>query len=148
MGQNRLKTGKTCLLPPSTSSGKIGGAMNESEKRFSFTRAAPSTSGRAKKQILISNWKPNAPPIFLLKNSKGVEHAPLGQDINMDDIIARIILGRTATMNPKMSPRRKKVFDVPKDDYLLAVSLGRPAGGWNFAKGSTLWSWGLSPTEK
>jgi hypothetical protein len=31
-----------------------GGAMNESEKRFSFTRAAPSTSGRAKKQILIS----------------------------------------------------------------------------------------------
>ena len=31
-----------------------GGAMNENEKRFSFTREAPSTSGRAKKQILIS----------------------------------------------------------------------------------------------
>ena len=28
-----------------------GVAMNESEKQFSFTRAAPSTSGRAKKQI-------------------------------------------------------------------------------------------------
>jgi hypothetical protein len=29
--------------------------MNESEKQFSLTRAASSTSGRAKKQILISN---------------------------------------------------------------------------------------------
>jgi hypothetical protein len=29
--------------------------MNESEKQFSFTRVAPSTSGRAKKQFLISN---------------------------------------------------------------------------------------------
>ena len=28
-----------------------GAAMNEREKQFSFTRAAPSTSGRAKKQI-------------------------------------------------------------------------------------------------
>ena len=31
-----------------------GAAMNESEKQFSFTRAAPSTSGRAKNQIPIS----------------------------------------------------------------------------------------------
>jgi hypothetical protein len=28
-----------------------GAGMNESEKQFSFTRAAPSTSGRAKNQI-------------------------------------------------------------------------------------------------
>jgi hypothetical protein len=35
-----------------------GAAMNESEKQFSFTRAASSTSGRAKKQILISfSWE-------------------------------------------------------------------------------------------
>jgi hypothetical protein len=54
MGQNLQKTGKTCLLTPSARSGKMGGAMNEREKQFSFTRAAPSTSGRAKKQILIS----------------------------------------------------------------------------------------------
>jgi hypothetical protein len=31
--------------------------MNESENQFSFTRAASSTSGRAKKQILISDGK-------------------------------------------------------------------------------------------
>src|ERR1035438_5214658 len=31
-----------------------GAGINESEKQFSFTRAASSTSGRAKKQILIS----------------------------------------------------------------------------------------------
>ena len=35
-----------------------GAAMNESEKQFSFTRAASSTSGRAKKQILISQRHP------------------------------------------------------------------------------------------
>jgi hypothetical protein len=29
--------------------------MNESEKQFSVTRAAPSTSGRAQNQILISS---------------------------------------------------------------------------------------------
>jgi hypothetical protein len=32
-----------------------GAGMNESEKQFSFTRAAPSTSGRAKNQIPISS---------------------------------------------------------------------------------------------
>jgi hypothetical protein len=31
-----------------------GAGMNESEKQFSFTRAASSTSGRAKNQISIS----------------------------------------------------------------------------------------------
>jgi hypothetical protein len=31
-----------------------GAGMNESEKQFSFTRAAPSTSGRAKNRIPIS----------------------------------------------------------------------------------------------
>ena len=35
--------------------------MNESEKQFSFTRAASSTSGRAKKQILLSSM-----PLLLL----------------------------------------------------------------------------------
>jgi hypothetical protein len=53
MGQNRQKTRKTCLLTPSTSSRRIGAGMNESEKQFSFTRAASSTSGRAKNQIPI-----------------------------------------------------------------------------------------------
>jgi hypothetical protein len=31
--------------------------MNEGEKQFSFTRAAPSTSGRAKNQIPISSYQ-------------------------------------------------------------------------------------------
>jgi hypothetical protein len=31
-----------------------GSVMNESQNQFSFTRAAPSTSGRAKNQIPIS----------------------------------------------------------------------------------------------
>jgi hypothetical protein len=34
-----------------------GPGMNESEKQFSFTRATPSTSGRAKNQIPISRKK-------------------------------------------------------------------------------------------
>ena len=55
MGQNRQKTGKTCLLTPSSQVWQDGAAMNESEKQFSFTRAASSTSGRAKNQIPISS---------------------------------------------------------------------------------------------
>jgi hypothetical protein len=35
-----------------------GAGMNESEKQFSFTRAASSTSGRAKNQIPISSTAP------------------------------------------------------------------------------------------
>jgi hypothetical protein len=50
MGQNRQKTGKPCLLTPSVRPGRRTG-MNESEKQFSFTRAASSTSRRAKNQI-------------------------------------------------------------------------------------------------
>jgi hypothetical protein len=55
MGQNRQKTAKACLLTPSTSTGRMGVGMNESEKQFSFTRAASITSGRAKNQISISD---------------------------------------------------------------------------------------------
>ena len=55
MGQNRQKTGKTRLLPPSSRLWQDGAGMNESEKQFSFTRAASSTSGRAKNQIPISS---------------------------------------------------------------------------------------------
>src|ERR1035437_8025894 len=55
MGQDRQKTGKTCLLPPSTRLWQDGSGMNESEKQFSFTLAASSTSGSAKNQIPISS---------------------------------------------------------------------------------------------
>jgi hypothetical protein len=59
LGQHRQKLGKhcgkNCLLTPSARSGKVwqdGGAMNEREKQFSFTRAALSTGGRAKSKFL------------------------------------------------------------------------------------------------
>jgi hypothetical protein len=45
--------------------------MNESEKQFSFTRAAPSTSGRAKSQIPIS-WALALDPTHQLVNLKYV----------------------------------------------------------------------------
>ena len=58
MGQNRQKLGNNYgnnyLLTPSARSGRMGPAMNEREKQFSFTRVVLSTSGRAKKQIPIS----------------------------------------------------------------------------------------------
>jgi hypothetical protein len=45
--------------------------MNESEKQFSFTRAASSTSGRAKNQIPIS-WALALDPTHHLVNLKYV----------------------------------------------------------------------------
>jgi hypothetical protein len=45
-------------LTPSTKSGRMRG-MHESEKQFSFTRVASSTSGRAQKQIPISSYYEN-----------------------------------------------------------------------------------------
>src|SRR5674476_1086642 len=46
-----------------------GAGMNESEKQFSFTRAASSTSGRAEKEILIS-WALALDPTHQLVNRK------------------------------------------------------------------------------
>ena len=48
-----------------------GAGMNESEKQFSFTRAASSTSGRAEKEILIS-WALALDPTHQLVNRKYV----------------------------------------------------------------------------
>ena len=50
MGQNRQKLGNNCLDALSQV-WQDGAAMNESEKQFSFTRAASSTSGRAKSKF-------------------------------------------------------------------------------------------------
>ena len=44
---------KNCLLTPCVRVWQDGGAMNESDKQFSLTRAALSTGGRAKDQIPI-----------------------------------------------------------------------------------------------
>ena len=51
-----------------------GAAMNESEKQFSFTRAASSTSGRAKNQFAISFS--NAKATFAVGGSDIVIEAP------------------------------------------------------------------------
>jgi hypothetical protein len=51
MGQNRQKLGNNCLDALSQV-WQDGAAMNESEKQFSFTRAALSTGGRAKSNVL------------------------------------------------------------------------------------------------
>jgi hypothetical protein len=65
MGQNRQKLGNNYgnnyLLTPSARSGRMGPAMNESEKQFSFTRVALSTCGRARNQIPISHQQKESP---------------------------------------------------------------------------------------
>jgi hypothetical protein len=57
MGQDRQKTGKTLPIAALHQLWQDGAAMNESEKQFSFTRAAPGASGRAKKQFLTSRMR-------------------------------------------------------------------------------------------
>lgn len=94
-----------------------------------------------------ANWRADQPPLFTLRDASGVEFAPVGQALNMDDLTGIIALGQQSTINPKSSLNGRKVFDVPKGDYFLDVALGRAAGGWSFTKGRKLWSWGLSPEE-
>ncbi len=93
-----------------------------------------------------TSWRSDRPPVFMLLNAQSVEYASVGQDINMDDLTAKVILGQSS-VNPGMSITGKKVFDVPQGDYLMHVSLGRHAGGWSFYMGPTLFKWILKPTE-
>jgi hypothetical protein len=51
VGEHREKLDKLCPV------WQEWDGMNESEKQFSFTRVASSTSGHAKKQIPISAWR-------------------------------------------------------------------------------------------
>ncbi len=95
-----------------------------------------------------TSWGSDQPPVFTVKNKIGTEYASVGQDINMQDLTATIILGETSTINPGMVLRGKKVFDLPVDEYVMDVSLGRHAGGWSYNKGQRLFTWGLAPSEK
>jgi hypothetical protein len=90
-------------------------------------------------------WKSDVAPVFRLKNAKGFEYAPVHQDINGEDITAKIVLGQVGTINPQMVIRGREVFDVSKDDYQLVVSTGKTAGAMKYITGPTLWAWALSP---
>ena len=54
VGEHREKLGNTRPVDAVRQGWENGAAMNEREKQFSFTRAAPSTSGRPKNQICMS----------------------------------------------------------------------------------------------
>jgi hypothetical protein len=91
-------------------------------------------------------WGQSQPPVFRLKSAKGAEYIPVGQDINLEDLSAKILM-QGGSVNPGMNFTGLKVFDVPKDDYVLSVSLGTPTGGWQYVEGATRFRWSLSPTE-
>lgn len=90
-------------------------------------------------------WRSDSPPVFVLRNAAGAEYASVGQEVNMEDLTATIILGQTSNINPGMALRGKKVFDVPPGTYFLDVCRGVPAGGFNFTKGSRHFTWELAP---
>lgn len=92
-----------------------------------------------------ASWKSDAPPTFRLKNAKGFEYAPVLQDVNAEDIAAKIALGRAITVNPREVLRGKEVFDVAQDDYQLVVSTEMSAGALKHITGATSWAWALSP---
>jgi hypothetical protein len=91
-------------------------------------------------------WSTAKPISFGLKNSQGKQYASVGQDVNMEDLTAKMILG-SGNINPDTALSGKKVFDVPKDDYILHVMSTSYQGGWQYAQTSTIWRWSLSPTE-
>ncbi len=92
-----------------------------------------------------ASWREDKPPIFNLVNAGGFKYTSVGQDINDDDLTMAIVRGKS-TMNPGMSIKGKVVFDVPKGEYLMHVSLGRHAGNLNFGEGATLFKWILNPS--
>lgn len=92
-----------------------------------------------------ASWRADKPPIFNLVNAGGFKYTSVGQDINNDDLTVTIVRGQS-TMNPGMSIKGKVVFDVPKGEYLMHVSLGRYASGWNFGEDTTLFKWILNPS--
>ena len=58
MGKNRQKLGIYCLLTPLRQLSQDGATMNESEKQFSFTRAALSTD-LAENLLFADKKQPN-----------------------------------------------------------------------------------------
>ena len=93
-----------------------------------------------------NGWNTQRPLIFRLKNAAGTQYAPVGQNINREDLTAKMILG-TGNINPDMALSGSEVFDVPKGDYVLVVYMGQWAGGFQFANGKTAFYWLLSPAE-
>ena len=91
-------------------------------------------------------WPASKPLTFSLKNAQGREYASVGQNVNQEDLSAKMILG-SGNINPDMALHGKKVFDVNKDDYLLCVGTGTHAGGWKFAQGPVTFKWSLAPIE-
>ena len=92
-----------------------------------------------------TSWRADKPPVFNLVNASGFKYTSIGQDINNDDLTVTIARG-LSNMNPGMSIKGKVVFDVPKGEYLLHVSLGSHADNWNFGEGTTLFKWILNPS--
>jgi hypothetical protein len=91
-------------------------------------------------------WNSSMPPVFAVRNAQGKEYASVGQNLNADDLSAKIILG-AGNINPDTALTGRKVFDVSKDDYVLYVHQGTPRGGWQYAQGDTLFKWSLAPLE-
>jgi hypothetical protein len=93
-----------------------------------------------------NTWPAVQPLIFMLKNARGSEYASTGQEVTFDDLTAMMIYGQIS-INPEMSRKGTKVFDVPQADYVMDVSIGRHTSGWSFDNGQTLFKWSLTPTD-
>ena len=91
-------------------------------------------------------WNRQKPLTFMLKNAAGRQYASVGQNVNYDDLSAKMILG-SGNINPDVAFKGKKVFDVPKDDYLLCVGRGTHTSGWSYAQGPVDFKWSLAPVE-
>jgi hypothetical protein len=129
-------------LPPQYRKQREAALVATPSAKFLVVEFTVSNLGRT-----AAMWDKSKPPLFMLVNAEGLKYASADQQINKDDLTAKIILGQS-NMNPGMSIKGKKVFDIPQGEYLMHVSLGRHAGGWSFTEGSTLFKWILNPSGK
>ncbi len=92
-------------------------------------------------------WNQDSSPRFMLENVKNMKYAPVGPDINMEDFHMTVARAQSG-INPGMSIKGKLVYDVPKDDYVMVVSMVNHVGNAQYVIGPTLFKWSLSPKEK
>lgn len=82
------------------------------------------------------------PPVFVLENAKKVRYAPT-DILGLDYLTAK---SRRSTINPGQLMQGIELFDVPKDDYLMRVSIGTWRGS-GYYEGKPVFKWILKPTE-
>jgi len=91
-------------------------------------------------------WQRDNPPSFVLVNSQGSEYVSVTSMPAPDDINQKLFC--SGGINPGMSIKGRKIFDVPKSDYVLKVCNSIHTGNGHYVSGPTIFTWNLKPSQR